>query len=315
MRKEFEGVFREIQKAIVGNEDVIEKLLVSLLSEGHVLLVGVPGLAKTLMVRAFSKTLDLTFGRIQFTPDLMPTDITGTEIFRDGKFEFSKGPVFANVILADEINRAPPKTQSALLEVMQEKRVTYGGKVYDVPRPFFVLATQNPIEQEGTYPLPEAQLDRFLMEIDLGYPSFEEEVKIAVLDGFRKLDEVSKVLDKDEIGNFQREVREIPVPEHVVNYAVSLVRNTRPENPDSPKIVKEFVRYGAGPRASQFLILSSKALAFIRDKAVPTTEEVRELFPYIVKHRIILHFRAEAEGIKVEEILNEVLKSVKADRF
>lgn len=315
MRKEFEEIFREIHKAVVGNDNIIEKLLVSLLSEGHVLLVGVPGLAKTLMVRAFSKTLDLTFNRIQFTPDLMPTDITGTDIFRDGKFEFAKGPVFANVILADEINRAPPKTQSALLEVMQEKRVTYGGKFYEVPRPFFVLATQNPIEQEGTYPLPEAQIDRFLMEIDLEYPSFEDEVKIAVLDGFRKLEDVNKVLGRDEILNLQKEVREIPVPEHVVKYAVYLVRNTRPENPDSPKIVKEFVRYGAGPRASQFLISSSKALASIRNKAVPTTEEVKELFPYIVKHRIILHFRAEAEGIKVEEILEEVLKSVKADRF
>ncbi len=315
MRRELEGIFGEIHKAVVGNDDIIEKLLVSLFSEGHVLLVGVPGLAKTLMVRAFSKTLDLTFNRIQFTPDLMPTDITGTEIFRDGKFEFSKGPVFANVILADEINRAPPKTQSALLEVMQERRVTYGGKVYEVPKPFFVLATQNPIEQEGTYPLPEAQLDRFLMEIDLEYPSFEDEVKIAVLDGFRKVEDIGKVLSVDEILEIQREVREIPVPDHVIKYAVSLVRNTRPENPVSPKVVKEFVRYGAGPRASQFLISSSKALAFIRNKAVPTTEEVKELFRYILKHRIILHFRAEAEGVNVEEILDEVLKSVKADRF
>lgn len=315
MRTEFRKIFEEIHKAVVGNDDIIEKFLVSILSDGHVLIVGVPGLAKTLMVRAFSKTLGLSFNRIQFTPDLMPTDITGTEILRDGDFVFSKGPVFSNVILADEINRAPPKTQSALLEVMQERRITYGGKVYEVPKPFFVLATQNPIEQEGTYPLPEAQLDRFLMEVDVHYPPYEDEIKIANLEGFKKLEDINKVLDREDIERFQNEVRKIPVPEHVVKYAVSLVRNTRPENPNSPKIVKEFVRYGAGPRASQFLVWASKALAFIRDKATPTGEDIKELFPYVIKHRIILHFRAEAEGIGVGDVINEVLKSVKIDKL
>ncbi|MEO0173693.1 MAG: AAA family ATPase, partial [candidate division WOR-3 bacterium] len=205
MKTEFKRVFEEIHKAVVGNDDIIEKFLVSILSDGHVLIVGVPGLAKTLMVRAFSKTLGLSFSRIQFTPDLMPTDITGTEILRDGNFIFSKGPVFANVILADEINRAPPKTQSALLEVMQERRVTYGGKVYEVPKPFFVLATQNPIEQEGTYPLPEAQLDRFLMEVNVSYPSYEDEIKIANLEGFRKLEDINTVLNKEDIERFRDE--------------------------------------------------------------------------------------------------------------
>ncbi len=313
MRGEFEGIFKEIGKAVVGNRDVIERFLVALLSDGHVLVVGVPGLAKTLMVRAFSKTIGMSFNRIQFTPDLMPMDITGSEIFKDGRFIFVKGPVFANVILADEINRAPPKTQSALLEVMQERRVTFGGNVYDVPKPFFVLATQNPIEQEGTYPLPEAQLDRFIMEIEVGYPSFEDEMKISAVDGFRKLPEIKQVLTMEDIERFRREIRETPVPEHVIKYAVSLVRNTRPQEGSSPTIVKEFVRFGAGPRASQFLVWSAKSLAFIRNRAVATTEEVRELFDNVVRHRIILHFRAEAEGIGVEDIINEVLKSVKPE--
>jgi len=313
MLKEFEDLKREIRKAVIGNEDVIEKFMVSLLSDGHVLIVGVPGLAKTLMVKAFSMTLGLSFSRIQFTPDLMPTDITGSEILRNGEFVFTKGPIFANVILADEINRAPPKTQSALLEVMQERKVTYAGKTYEVPKPFFVLATQNPIEQEGTYPLPEAQLDRFIMEIDVGYPSFEDELKIAVIEGFRKLDEISQVLNKEDIERFQNEIRNTPVPDHVVRYAVSIVRNTRPNENTSPKIVKEFVRYGAGPRASQYLVWTAKSLAYIRGKAVATTEEVRDLAFPVLKHRIILHFRAEAEGIGVEDIIAEVMKSVKPE--
>ena len=309
MRREFEALRKEIGRAVVGFDKVIERLAVSIITDGHVLIVGVPGLAKTLVVRAFSRALGLSFNRIQFTPDLMPTDITGTEILRGEEFVFVKGPVFANVVLADEINRAPPKTQAALLEVMQERRVTYAGKTYEVPRPFFVLATQNPIEQEGTYPLPEAQLDRFIMEIDVTYPSYEDEVKIALLKGFAALDEIRKVMDREDILRFQREAAELPVPDHVVEYAVRLVRNTRPVEEGAPRVVKEFVRYGAGPRASQFLVWAARSLAYIRDKAVPTSEEVKELFYDVLKHRVILHFRAEAEGVKVGDVLKEVLKS------
>jgi len=309
LRKEFEALRKEVGRAVIGFDKVIEKLSVAIVTDGHVLIVGVPGLAKTLVVRAFARALGLSFNRIQFTPDLMPADITGTEIFRGDGFVFMKGPVFANVILADEINRAPPKTQAALLEVMQEKRVSYGGKTYNVPTPFFVLATQNPIEQEGTYPLPEAQLDRFIMEIDVDYPSYEDEVKIALLRGFSALENVSQVVNKEDIVRFQDEASRLPVPDHVVEYAVRLVRNTRPQEEGAPKIVKEFVRYGAGPRASQFLVWAARSLAYIRDEAVPTTEEVKELFYDILKHRVILHFRAEAEGVDVGDVLREVLKS------
>jgi len=309
LRKEFEELKREIGRAVVGFDSVVERLTVAVITDGHVLIVGVPGLAKTLVVRAFAKALGLSFNRIQFTPDLMPTDITGTEILRGNEFVFVKGPVFANVVLADEINRAPPKTQSALLEVMQERRITYAGKTYEVPKPFFVLATQNPIEQEGTYPLPEAQLDRFIMEIDITYPSYEDELRIALLRGFAALDEIGQVLTEDDILRFQREASQLPVPDHVVEYAVRLVRNTRPVEPSAPKVVKEFVRYGAGPRASQFLVWASRSLAYIRDKAVPTTEDVRDLFYDVLKHRVILHFRAEAEGITVRQVLDDVLKA------
>ena len=308
MRSEFEALRKEIGRAVVGFDSVIERLSVALVTDGHVLIVGVPGLAKTLVVRAFARALGLSFNRIQFTPDLMPSDITGTEILRGEEFVFVKGPVFANVVLADEINRAPPKTQAALLEVMQERRVTYAGKTYEVPRPFFVLATQNPIEQEGTYPLPEAQLDRFIMEIDVTYPSYEDEVRIALLKGFAALKEISQVVSGEDIERFQKEAAALPVPEHVVRYAVRLVRNTRPVEEGAPKIVKEYVRYGAGPRASQFLVWAARSLAYIRDKAVPTTEEVRDLFHDVLKHRVILHFRAEAEGVGVEQVLREVLK-------
>jgi len=309
LRSEFSALRREISKAVVGADSLTEKLSVALLTGGHVLIVGVPGLAKTLLVRAFAKALGLTFNRIQFTPDLMPSDITGSEIFQGNSFVFVRGPVFANVVLADEINRAPPKTQAALLEVMQEKKVTYAGKTYDVPDPFFVLATQNPIEQEGTYPLPEAQLDRFLMEMDVSYPSYEDEVKIAMLSGFNALKEISQAMDREDILRLQREAATLPVPDHVVSYAVRLVRNTRPQEEKAPKIVKEFVKYGAGPRASQFLVWAARSLAYLRDKAVPTSDEVKELFWDVLKHRIILHFRAEAEGIGVEDVLREVLKA------
>ncbi len=314
MRAELRDLQRELSKVVVGFEGVVERLLVALTTNGHVLLVGVPGLAKTLVVRALARALDLSFSRIQFTPDLMPSDITGTEIFRGDGFTFVKGPVFANVVLADEINRAPPKTQAALLEVMQERKVSYGGKTYGVPKPFFVLATQNPIEQEGTYPLPEAQLDRFLLEIDLTYPSYEDEVKIALLEGFSALENLSVVMGREDILRMQEEASNLPVPDHVVEYAVKLVRSTRPSDALAPPIVREYVRYGAGPRASQFLVWAARSLAYLRDKAVPTTEEVRDLFYEVLKHRVILHFRAEAEGVSVKNVLSEVLKGVKVGR-
>ncbi len=304
---------QEIHKVIVGYEDVVEKILISLLSGGHALLVGVPGLAKTLMVKTVSRALDLKFSRIQFTPDLMPSDIVGTEIIQevDGKkvFQFVKGPIFANVILADEINRTPPKTQAALLEAMQEKRVSVMGKTYSLDEPFFVLATQNPIEQEGTYPLPEAQLDRFMMQINLDYPDFEQEVEIVERTTSGEVPEVHPVLSRDEVLELQRRVREVIAGEHVVRYAVELVRQTRPET-SSVDIVKEFVQWGAGPRASQSLIMGAKAKAFMDGRDYATTQDVAFVFPDVVRHRVILNFVAEAEGVKVEDVIERVLSAV-----
>ncbi len=304
---------QEIHKVIVGYEDVVEKILISLLSGGHALLVGVPGLAKTLMVKTVSRALDLKFSRIQFTPDLMPSDIVGTEIIQevDGKkvFQFVKGPIFANVILADEINRTPPKTQAALLEAMQEKRVSVMGKTYSLDEPFFVLATQNPIEQEGTYPLPEAQLDRFMMQINLDYPDFEQEVEIVERTTSGEMPEVHPVLSRDEVLELQRRVREVIAGEHVVRYAVELVRQTRPET-SSVDIVKEFVQWGAGPRASQSLIMGAKAKAFMDGRDYATTQDVAFVFPDVVRHRVILNFVAEAEGVKVEDVIERVLSAV-----
>ncbi len=304
---------QEIHKVIVGYEDVVEKILISLLSGGHVLLVGVPGLAKTLMVKTISRALDLKFSRIQFTPDLMPSDIVGTEIIQevDGKkvFQFVRGPIFANVILADEINRTPPKTQAALLEAMQEKRVSVMGKTYHLEEPFFVLATQNPIEQEGTYPLPEAQLDRFMMQINLTYPDFEQEVEIVERTTSGEMPEVNPVLGREEVLNLQRRVRDMIVGEHVIRYAVELVRQTRPET-SSVDIVREFVQWGAGPRASQSLIMGAKAKAFMDGRDYATTEDVAFVFPDVVRHRIILNFVAEAEGVGVEDVIEKVLSAV-----
>lgn len=303
----------EISKVIVGYEDIIHKVLISIFSRGHVLLVGVPGLAKTLMVKTLSQALDLKFSRIQFTPDLMPSDILGTEIIQEGingrYFQFVKGPIFANVILADEINRTPPKTQSALLEAMQEKRVTVLGKTYELEEPFFVLATQNPIEQEGTYPLAEAQVDRFMMEIVLDYPTFENEIEIVKRTTVDREYEVEKVLNKDDILNIQRKVREIPVGDHVIKYAITLVRQTRPSESKSD-IVKKYVQFGAGPRASQFLIIGAKANAFLENREFATTEDVKYIFFEVLRHRIILNFLAEADNIKVETILKEILERV-----
>ncbi len=310
MNEKIKKLKSEVAKVIVNYEDVIEKILISIFSKGHVLLVGVPGLAKTLMVKTLSEVLDLKFSRIQFTPDLMPSDILGTEIIQEGVngrfFQFVKGPIFANVILADEINRTPPKTQSALLEAMQEKRVTVLGKTYELEEPFFVLATQNPIEQEGTYPLAEAQIDRFMMEILLDYPSLENEIEIVQRTTIEQSYEIEKVLNKDDILTIQKKVREIPVGEHVIRYAINLVRRTRPSETDLES-VKRYVQYGAGPRASQFLILGAKAKAFIENRAFATTDDVRYIFFDVLRHRVILNFLAEADNVKVEYILKEIL--------
>ncbi len=308
-----ERLKHEIHKVIVGYEDVVEKILISLLSGGHVLLVGVPGLAKTLMVKTVSRALDLKFNRIQFTPDLMPSDIVGTEIIQDvdGKkvFQFVRGPIFANVILADEINRTPPKTQAALLEAMQEKRVSVMGKTYELDEPFFVLATQNPIEQEGTYPLPEAQLDRFMMQINLNYPDFEQEVEIVERTTSGEMPDVEPVLSREDVLQLQKRVREMIVGEHVIRYAVELVRQTRPES-SSVDIVKEFVQWGAGPRASQSLIMGAKAKAFLDGRDYATTRDVAFVFPDVVRHRVILNFVAEAEGVRVDDVIDRVLSAV-----
>lgn len=301
----------EISKVIVNYEDVINKILICMFSKGHILLVGVPGLAKTLMVKTLSEVLDLKFSRIQFTPDLMPMDILGTEIIQEGPngrfFQFVKGPIFANIILADEINRTPPKTQSALLEAMQERRVTVLGKTYELEEPFFVLATQNPIEQEGTYPLAEAQVDRFMMEIILDYPTFENEIEIVKRTTVEQNYEVKKVLNKDDILTIQMKVREVPVGDHVIRYAINLVRKTRPSETDL-EIVKKYIQFGAGPRASQFLVLGAKAKAFIEGKDFATTEDVRYIFFDVLRHRIILNFLAEADNITKELILKEIIE-------
>jgi len=301
----------EISKVIVNYEDVINKILICMFSKGHVLLVGVPGLAKTLMVKTLSQVLDLKFSRIQFTPDLMPMDILGTEIIQEGPngrfFQFVKGPIFANIILADEINRTPPKTQSALLEAMQERKVTVLGKTYELEEPFFVLATQNPIEQEGTYPLAEAQVDRFMMEIILNYPTFENEIEIVKRTTIEQNYEVQKILNKDDILTIQMKVREVPVGDHVIKYAINLVRKTRPSETDL-EIVKKYIQFGAGPRASQFLILGAKAKAFIEGRDFATTEDVKYIFFDILRHRIILNFLAEADNITSEIILKEIIE-------
>ncbi len=297
----------ELSKAIVGQERVLEGMAAALFAEGHALLVGVPGLAKTLMVKSLAKALGLKFSRIQFTPDLMPSDITGTEVLRGGEFRFVPGPVFANVLLADEINRTPPKTQAALLEAMQERAVTAGGKTYPLEPPFFVLATQNPIEQEGTYPLPEAQLDRFMFQLTVDYPSFEEELKIAELTSGEGLGEPRPALSRQEILEAQRQVKAMPVPEHTLRFSVALARATRPQDPLSTDFVKKYVQWGAGPRASQFLVLGAKSLAWLRGEPTPTSHHVKEVAEWVLSHRVILNFHAEAEGVSVRDIIKEAL--------
>jgi MoxR-like ATPase len=309
----YRNIRAEIAKVIVGQDQVVEHLLIALLARGHCLLVGVPGLAKTLLIKTLSEALDLKFSRIQFTPDLMPSDITGTEIIEEnvstgGKsFKFVHGPVFANIILADEINRTPPKTQAALLESMQEHHVTAAGHTYTLEEPFFVLATQNPIEQEGTYPLPEAQLDRFMFNLWLDYPSFAEEVAIVKATTSPYQPELRHVLNAGEIVAFQELVRRVPVADNVIQFAVTLVNKTRPQSPEAPSFVKNWIRWGAGPRASQHLILGAKTRAILAGRHTPDIDDVKALAGPVLRHRIVTSFNAEAEGVSTVQIIEKLL--------
>ncbi len=317
MADEFHRVFHEIKteihKAVIGQEDIIDLLLISLFSKGHCVLVGVPGLAKTLLIRTLAESLNLTFNRIQFTPDLMPGDITGTEVIEENKdsgrkeFTFIKGPVFANIVLADEINRTPPKTQAALLEGMQEYHVTTGGKTYDLDQPFFVLATQNPIEQEGTYPLPEAQLDRFMFNIWVDYPSLEEEKEIVSKTTAYQNIQIQPLLTKEKIQNLQSLVREVPVPDNVLDFAVELVSRTRPNTPIAPDYINKYMSWGAGPRASQYLILGGKARALSQGRYHVTEEDIKALAIPVLRHRIVNNYAAEAEGFTTVKLINMLL--------
>lgn len=314
LAKDYALLKQEISKVIVGQQDVIEQLVIAILCKSHALLVGVPGLAKTLLISTLAKTLNLNFSRIQFTPDLMPSDILGTEILEvdenSGKksFKFIKGPIFSNVILADEINRTPPKTQAALLEAMQERSVTVAGHQYHLDPPFFVLATQNPIEQEGTYPLPEAQLDRFMFNLFVDYPSEAEEIQIVKATTVNQSVEVKPVLDADLILDYQELVRKVPVADNVITYAVKLVQMTRSSQPSSPAEVKNLISWGAGPRASQALILASKAHALLQGKYSPDIENIRAIAKSVLRHRIVPSFTAEAEGINSDIIVEKLLK-------
>jgi len=298
----------EISKVIIGQNKVVDQIILSIFSGGHALLVGVPGLAKTLMVNTISKTLGLDFKRIQFTPDLMPSDILGSEILNDKReFEFIKGPVFSNIVLADEINRTPPKTQAALLEAMQEKCVTVAGTRYELAKPYFVLATQNPIEQEGTYPLPEAQLDRFMFAIELDYPTFDEEVAVVKATTNDQKVELKALFSDQEILDIQKLIRRIPVPDNVIEYAVSLVSKTRPNTTNAHEIINKYVDWGAGPRASQNLILAAKTHAAVNGKFSPDIENVKAVAVGILRHRLIKNYKAEAEGLSIEEIIESIL--------
>ncbi|MCC7194199.1 MAG: MoxR family ATPase [Gemmatimonadaceae bacterium] len=298
----------QIAKRIVGQQDVVENLVAAILAGGHVLLIGVPGLAKTLMIQTLSQALDLSYSRVQFTPDLMPSDITGTELLEDDgtgrkQFRFTKGPVFANIILADEINRAPPKTQAALLEAMQEHKVTASGQTYQLPEPFFVLATQNPIEHEGTYHLPEAQLDRFMFELTVGYPSKEEEEQIVSQTTSAYKADIKPVLRGDEIIEMQQLVRRMPAPPSVVEYAVQLARSTRPGEPGASPEIRKYVSYGSGPRAGQNLVLGAKARAAMDGRSIPDLDDIRTVVPVVLRHRVVMNFQAEAEGVTVDKLL------------
>lgn len=307
---------KEISKVIIGQDEVVTQLLITLFAKGHCLLVGVPGLAKTLLIKSLSEALNLKFSRIQFTPDLMPGDITGTEVIEDDistglkKFRFVKGPVFANIVLADEINRTPPKTQAALLEAMQEQEVTANGETFKLESPFFVLATQNPIEQEGTYPLPEAQLDRFMFNIWLDYPSYNEEVEIVKSTTVEIKPKISQILNAEKIIAYQNLVRRVPVSDNVINYAVKLVRATRPKESEY-KIIKDYISYGAGPRASQFLILGAKAKAAIDGRFSPEIDDVKYAATLVLRHRVVTNFNAEADNVPVTKIISELIKELK----
>ena len=298
----------EIAKVIVGQNDIIKNTIISIFSQGHVLLVGVPGLAKTLLVNTIGEVLGLSYSRIQFTPDLMPSDIIGTEILDEHrKFKFINGPVFANIVLADEINRTPPKTQAALLEAMQEKNVTVAGNSYKLDPPFFVLATQNPIEQEGTYPLPEAQLDRFMFNLTLDYPEFDEELEIVKKTTGGQVNTVDKIISSEEILYFQQLIRKIPVADNVMEYAVKLVSKTRPDTPEAHDWTNKFLNWGAGPRASQFLIIGAKVNAALAGKYSPDIEDVKAIALPVLRHRIIRNYKAEAEGISTDSIIKKLM--------
>ncbi len=308
LKGRYNSLQSEIRKAIVGQEEVVRDVLIYIFGNGHCLLVGVPGLAKTLLVSTIGKSLGLSFNRIQFTPDLMPGDIVGSEILDESRsFKFVKGPVFSNIILADEINRTPPKTQSALLEAMQERRITSGGKTYDLPSPFFVLATQNPIEQEGTYPLPEAQLDRFMMNIWVDYPTLADEIQIVKSTTTNVVPQINSVISGQEIVFYQQLIRKMPVTDNVIEYAVKLVAKTRPQNELAPAMVNNFLSWGAGPRASQFLIVGAKCVAALKGKYSPDIEDVKAVAVPVLRHRIVRNYKAEAEGYTVEKIIAELL--------
>jgi MoxR-like ATPase len=312
-------ITQELNKVIVGQEEIVRLLLVSLFARGHCLLVGVPGLAKTLIVRTLSEILQLNFKRIQFTPDLMPADIIGSEILQERErrleYEYQAGPIFANLILADEINRTPPKTQAALLEAMQERKVTVAGQSRALPDPFLVVATQNPIEQEGTYPLPEAQLDRFMFSLNLGYPAKSEEIEIVKRTTFQEKPMVAQTVSAEDLLRVQQLVLAAPVSDHVIDYAVSLVAATRPGNSDSPQLTRDFVEWGAGPRASQYLILGAKALALLKGKISPETAEVREVAMQVLQHRVITNYRATGAGKKSRDIVQTILAEVKEKSY
>jgi MoxR-like ATPase len=305
----------EVGKRVIGQHAIVEGLLTALLADGHALVVGVPGLAKTLLISTLAEALDLKFSRIQFTPDLMPSDITGTEILEEDRatgkraFRYVRGPIFANVVLADEINRTPPKTQAALLQAMQERAVTAAGETMALERPFFVLATQNPIEQEGTYPLPEAQLDRFMLELRIGYPSRAEEEEVALQTTSGANPDVREVLDARALRDLQQLVRRVPVPRSLVSYAVRLVRSTRPSDEDAPAQIRRYVSWGAGPRASQYLTLGAKARAAMDGRGMPNLEDVRAVAPAVLRHRVVTNFQAEAEGRTAADLVEELIQT------
>ena len=307
LHQKYNELKKEISKVIVGQDQIVEALLISIFSNGHTLMIGLPGLAKTLLVKTLSQVLDLDFNRIQFTPDLMPSDITGSEILNEKReFQFLRGPIFANIILADEINRTPPKTQAALLEAMQEKTVTINGQLHHLPNPFFVLATQNPIEQEGTYALPEAQLDRFMFNIVLEYPTLEQEIAVVKSTTGTHPVSVQKIMGTQEILKFQQLIRGLPITDHVLEYAVRLATKTRPNTPLATLEVNKFLNWGAGPRASQQLVLGAKCHAAIQGKYAPDVEDVQAVAINVLRHRIVRNYKAEAEGMTVEKIITNL---------